>query len=190
MPDSATEPIGIGEPETPDRDGAFPRLDDEQSGPIPRAGHGERGRSGEVLFAAGDEGSDFFVIESGAVAIVQGRRGEPGDRRPRPASLPGRAQLLTGQRLYLSAVVATPGEVIQVPVEKLRQIVAEDKPLSDIILGAFIARRSILIDAGTGIKLIGSRFSPDPGACASSWSATACPTSGSISRTTRRPTRC
>jgi thioredoxin reductase (NADPH) len=51
--------------------------------------------------------------------------------------------------------------VIQIPVERLREIVAEDKTLSDLILGAFIARRSILIDVGTGIKLIGSRFSPD-----------------------------
>jgi thioredoxin reductase (NADPH) len=51
--------------------------------------------------------------------------------------------------------------VIQVPLEKLREIVDEDKTLSDLILGAFIARRSILIGAGTGIKLIGSRFSPD-----------------------------
>ena len=37
--------------------------------------------------------------------------------------------------------------MIQVPVEKLRELVAEDKMLSDIILGAFMARRSILIDA-------------------------------------------
>ena len=51
--------------------------------------------------------------------------------------------------------------MIQVPVERLREIVAEDKTLSDVILGAFIARRAILIDVGTGIKLIGSRFSPD-----------------------------
>jgi thioredoxin reductase (NADPH) len=43
----------------------------------------------------------------------------------------------------------------------LRQIVAENKTLSDVILGAFIARRAILIDVGTGIKLIGSRFSSD-----------------------------
>ena len=47
------------------------------------------------------------------------------------------------------------------PLDKLREIVDEDKTLSDIILGAFMARRSILIDVGTGIKLIGSRFSPD-----------------------------
>ena len=69
--------------------------------------------------------------------------------------------MLTGQRLYLTGVVRERGEVIQVPIEKLRELVDEDKTLSDLILGAFIARRSILIDAGTGIKLIGSRFSPD-----------------------------
>ena len=51
--------------------------------------------------------------------------------------------------------------MIQVPLDRLREIVTEDKTLSDVILGAFMARRSILIDVGTGIKLIGSRFSPD-----------------------------
>jgi thioredoxin reductase (NADPH) len=51
--------------------------------------------------------------------------------------------------------------VIQIPIATLREIVDEDKVLSDLILGAYMARRSILIDAGTGIKLIGSRFSPD-----------------------------
>jgi thioredoxin reductase (NADPH) len=117
---------------------------------------------GEVLFAAGDAGSDFFVVESGAVAIVQGYGEEN-----RVIALHGRHRflgelsLLTGQRLYLSAVVRDAGEVIQVPVEQLGEIVAEDKGLSDLILGAFIARRAILIDVGTGIKLIGSRFSPD-----------------------------
>jgi thioredoxin reductase (NADPH) len=118
--------------------------------------------AGEVLFAAGDAGSDFFVIESGAVAIVQGLGQENrviavhGQHR-----FLGELGLLTGQRLYLSGVVRDAGQVIQVPVERLREIVAEDKTLSDLILGAFIARRAFLIDVGTGIKLIGSRFSPD-----------------------------
>src|SRR4029078_10999595 len=40
-------------------------------------------------------------------------------------------------------------------------IVGEKETLSNMILGAFIARRSILIGVGTGIKLIGSRLSPD-----------------------------
>jgi thioredoxin reductase (NADPH) len=118
--------------------------------------------AGEVLFRAGAVGENFYVVESGAVAIVQGYGAEN-----RVIALHskhrflGEMSLLTGQRLYLSGVVRDPGEVIEVPVDRLREIVAEDKGLSDVILGAFIARRSILIDVGTGIKLIGSRFSPD-----------------------------
>jgi thioredoxin reductase (NADPH) len=156
------EPIGAGVPETPNRDGAFPRLDDDQRARLRKLGRVRAVESGEVLFAAGDESSDFFVIESGAVAIVQGLGEENrviaihGAHR-----FTGELSLIIGQRLYLSAVVRDAGEVIQIPLDKLREIVDEDKALGDLILGAFIARRSILIDAQTGTKLIGSRFSPD-----------------------------
>jgi thioredoxin reductase (NADPH) len=159
---SVKDVIGAGVAETADRDGAFPRLDDEQRARFRKLGRLRAVEPGEVLFAAGDPGSDFFVIESGAVAIVQGLGQEN-----RVIGVHGRHRflgelgLLAGQRLYLSGVVRDAGEVIQVPVEKLREVVAEDKTLSDLVLGAFIARRSILIDLGTGIKLIGSRFSPD-----------------------------
>ena len=61
-----------GVPETVDRDGAFPRLDEDQRARLRELGRVRTVEPGEVLFAAGDEGSDFFVIESGAVAIVQG----------------------------------------------------------------------------------------------------------------------
>jgi thioredoxin reductase (NADPH) len=157
-----TEPIGAGVAEAVDRDGAFPRLDENQRARLRELGRVRTVESGEVLFAAGDESSDFFVIESGAVAIVQGLGEEnrviaiQGAHR-----FLGELSLLIGQRLYLSGVVRDPGEVIQIPLDKLREIVDEDKALSDLILGAFIARRAILIDVGTGIKLIGSRFSPD-----------------------------
>ena len=159
---AATQPIGAGVAETVDRDGAFPRLDEDQRARLRELGRVRAVETGEVLFAAGDESSDFFVIESGAVAIVQGLGEEnrviaiQGAHR-----FLGELSLIIGQRLYLTGVVRDPGEVIQVPLEKLREIVDEDKALSDLILGAFMARRSILIDVGTGIKLIGSRFSPD-----------------------------
>ncbi len=157
-----TQPIGAGVAEAIDRDGAFPRLDESQRAKLRELGRVRAVEPGEVLFAAGDESSDFFVIESGAVTIVQGLGAENrviavhGQHR-----FLGELSLITGQRLYLSGIVRDPGEVIQVPLDKLREIVTEDKTLSDVILGAFMARRSILIDVGTGIKLIGSRFSPD-----------------------------
>ena len=117
---------------------------------------------GEVLFAAGDEDADFFVIESGGVVIVQGH-GEENQVIAvyGPHQFVGELSLVTGQRLYLSAVVRDAGQVIQIPLERLREVVADDPALSDVILGAFIARRQLLIDVGTGIRLIGSRFSPD-----------------------------
>ncbi len=154
--------IGAGVPETADRDGAFPRLDEEQRARLRSLGRVREVESGDVLFRAGAETSDFFVIESGAVAIVQGLGEENRVIAVHGAGrFAGELSLLIGQRLYLSGVVRDAGEVIQVPLETLREIIDEDKTLSDLILGAFMARRSILIDVGTGLKLIGSRFSPD-----------------------------
>jgi thioredoxin reductase (NADPH) len=155
-------PMGAGVPESVNRDGAFPRLDADQRRRLRALGGLRPVQSGDVLFSAGDAATDFFVIESGAVAIVQGA-----GRENRVIAVHGQHRflgelgMLIGQRLYLSGIVRDPGEVIQVPLEELRRIVAQDKALSDVILGAFFARRSILIDAGAGIRLIGSRFSTD-----------------------------
>jgi thioredoxin reductase (NADPH) len=157
-----TAQIAEGMPESPERDGAFPRLDEGQLARLRGLGEVRDVEPGDVLFAEGDATSDFFVIESGVVAIVQGYGKENrviavhGGGR-----FLGELSMLTGQRLYLSGVVRDPGKVIAIPLEKLRELVDEDKTLSDMILGAYMARRSILIDAETGIKLIGSRFSPD-----------------------------
>ena len=158
MSAGAGSPIGAGASETPDRDGAFPRLNESQLERLRSLGVVRSVEPGDILFAEGDQASDFFVIETGAAVIVQGY-----GRENRVIAVHGAGRFLgelstlTGQRLYLSGVVRDPGAVIQVPVEKLREIVDEDKTLSDLILGAFIARRSILIDIGTGIKLTDSR---------------------------------
>lgn len=154
--------IGAGVAEAVNRDGAFPRLDDDQRERLRKLGRVRTVEPGEVLFSAGDADSNFFVVESGAVAIVQGLGHENRVIAIHgPHRFLGELGMLTGQRLYLSGVVRDAGEVIEVPLGRLREILSEDKALIDLILGAFIARRSILIDVGTGIKLIGSRFSPD-----------------------------
>jgi thioredoxin reductase (NADPH) len=158
----ADAPLGAGVEEPPDRNGAFPRLGEEQRAKLRTVGTLRTVKPGEVLFHEGEENYDFFVVESGAVAIVQGYGAE--NRvvavHARHRFL-GELNLLTGTRVFLTAVVRDGGEVIQVPVTALRAIVADDEELSNIILGAFIARRSILIEAGAGIKLLGSRYSQD-----------------------------
>jgi thioredoxin reductase (NADPH) len=157
-----TEPLGVGVEEPPDRNGAFPRLDDAQRARLLAVGELRKVVQGEVLFKDGDDSYDFFVIESGAITIVRGL----GDENHVIAvhglhRFLGELNLLTGGRVYLSAVVRDAGEVIQVPVANLRRLVAEDEELSNLILRAYMARRSILIEVGGGVRVIGSRYSVD-----------------------------
>jgi thioredoxin reductase (NADPH) len=157
-----TVPLGIGLEEPPDRNGAFPRLNDDQRARLLAVGELRKVVPGEVLFTDGDDSYDFFVVESGAVAIVRGL----GDENHviavhGPHRFLGELNLLTGGRVYLSGVVRDAGEVIQVPIENLRRLVADDEELSNLILRAFMARRSILIEVGGGVRVIGSRYSLD-----------------------------
>jgi thioredoxin reductase (NADPH) len=63
--------------------------------------------------------------------------------------------------MYLTAVVRQDGEVLEVPREKLKEVVTEEPDLSDTILNAFHARRDYLMRAGVGLRIIGSRHAAD-----------------------------
>ena len=118
--------------------------------------------AGEVLFREGDLDYDFFVVEAGCVAIVQGYGIEDSVIAvPRPGRFLGELNLLDRCAAPASAIVRDAGSVIQVPVAELTRLVAANEDLSNLILRAFLARRAILIDRGAGIRLIGSRFSRD-----------------------------
>jgi hypothetical protein len=47
------------------------------------------------------------------------------------------------------------------PVNDLREVVRDEPALSDLILHAFLRRRSRLISAGGGVEIIGRRTSPE-----------------------------
>ncbi len=156
------EPIGAGMAEPIDRNGAFPRLTEEQRARLRTVGRTRAVESSEVLFREGDDGYDFFAVESGAIAIVEGYGHENRVIAVHgPHRFLGEINLIAGSPAYLSAVVRDAGEVIQVPAAALRKLLAEDEELSNLILRAFMSRRSILIDIGAGVKVIGSRFSQD-----------------------------
>jgi thioredoxin reductase (NADPH) len=118
---------------------------------------------GEVLFADGDESYDLIVLLAGTADLVEGH-GTPGATVVAsygPSQFLGEIGMLTGQRAFLSAVATSPGRVLAVPVEQLRRVIAQEAGLSDLILRTFLLRHSILMNRGTGLILIGSRFSPD-----------------------------
>src|ERR1700749_4210078 len=58
-------------PETPDLQGAYPRLSDAQVAALARQGRHRVTQPGEVLFAEGDRDCDFVVVLAGRVASVE-----------------------------------------------------------------------------------------------------------------------
>jgi thioredoxin reductase (NADPH) len=116
---------------------------------------------GEVLFREGDQ-YDFCVVLDGLVEVVTGS-GE--DERRIAVHGPGRflgeLNLLIGGAALMSAIVREPGEVLVVPAERLREMVSADPALGDLILRAYLARRSLLIGLGAGAKIVGSHYSPE-----------------------------
>ena len=84
--------------------------------------------------------------------------------------------MLTGLRVFVSARVVKAGEVVVVPRERLRQLMATKPQLGDTILAAFVARRTLLLTgAASAIRVIGFQFNRSSFGSASSWRGTACP---------------
>ena len=142
---------------------AFPTLDDSELAVLEVLGSRRSVSVGEYLFREGDATYDFYVILSGAAEIVV--RSDEEERivaRHGPGRFLGELNLMTGQRVYLSARVVEPGEVIVVPRVALQHVIATKPSLGDTILAAFLARRSgLLSSASAAIRVVGSQFSPE-----------------------------
>jgi thioredoxin reductase (NADPH) len=144
--------------ETPDLSGAFPRLDDAQVAALADRGERRAVRAGDVIYREGERADEFIVVLEGLVAMVEG---DEELAVHGPGRFLGEVSLLTGQAAVLTAIVREPGEVLAVPVERLREAVAEDARLGDLIVRAFLTRRSLLVELGAGFRIIGSRFDAD-----------------------------
>jgi thioredoxin reductase (NADPH) len=155
--------IGDRVEETPDLQGAHPRLSEAQIAALAALGHRRATRPGEILFRQGQRDCDFFTVLAGHVVIVDGH-GTPEERvigvHGRGRFL-GELSLLTGEASFYTAVAADDGEVLVVPVGRLRGLIADDPAFGDLVLRAYLLRRSILIGLGAGLRIVGSRYSPD-----------------------------
>jgi thioredoxin reductase (NADPH) len=127
-----------------------------------RIGEVRRVQAGDVLFREGDSGGGFFVILSGRVKLCDHQAGVEREllswgAREFAAGL----GLLTGERSFTTAVVVVPGEVLVVPVAKVQRVISRDQVLGDLIVRTMLARRDWVLNARTGLRIIGSRSQPD-----------------------------
>lgn len=140
---------------------ASPRLGDELFARLLTYGTPQETHRGDVLFRPGDEDVDMIVVDRGSVEVV----------RTATADVPaatvavvdaggfvGELNLLTGQNTYLLGRVRESGRVYRVPPERLRQLMANDVELSDIVFKALIARRELLqrSTAALAVEIIGT----------------------------------
>ncbi len=147
---------------TADIHGAYPRLTDDQIAILKSCGQERQVREGEQLFRAGERSEEFFVVLSGTVAVVEGNDDQEHIVRLHgPHSFLGELGVLEGQTAFVSAVVNTPGEVLAVGSAALRDLLSREPALGNVILRAYLLRRTMLVGAGTGFRIIGSAFSPD-----------------------------
>ncbi len=124
------------------------------------AEHGEERRAdkGDVLFSVGDRSYPLIAIIEGEVSVRDASGAEI--IRHGPAGFLGETNLLSGQTVFLTAVVTEPMRYVAVEREQLRTLLFEDSALSDVLLTTFMARREALQGRdGIGVEIVGPHSS-------------------------------
>lgn len=142
---------------------AFPRLSPEQIESLKQWGRIRSVKAGDILFEEGCQGYAFYVVLSGAVEILEGYNKQPHRITVhRAGEFVGDADLLSGRSSLVTAQVIESGEVLQLDTDAIRKVVSELPEISEVLLRAFMMRRTLLMneDNYEGIEIIGSRYSP------------------------------
>jgi thioredoxin reductase (NADPH) len=120
--------------------------------------------AGDVLCAAGEQISNFFVVLEGVVEVVSAD-GTSVIAEHGAGGFTGELNLLTGQRAYFTSRMRAPGRILAMPGSAFHRMMTSKPDVADAIFRALVARREFLRSGGGGLKgavrIIGSRFSPE-----------------------------
>ncbi len=146
-----------------DRRGAFPTLGAAELEILRARGTERDVAAGDVLYREGDATYPFIVLLEGRVEVFAafGTDDERTIATHEPGGFLGELNLLTGQGVFVTGVATEPSRVLELEVSELRSVLAEEPTLSELILRAFLLRRSLLQGEGVGLRLVGSRYSTD-----------------------------
>ena len=137
---------------------ASPLLSPSQLAALAEIGEERSAPVGELLYRVGDRTYPFIAILEGEVAIVDAGGNEL--IRHGPSGFLGELNLLSGQTVFVNALVTEPLRYIAVERDALRSLLNEDGPLSDLVLSTFISRREALQSVqGIGLEIVGPHAS-------------------------------
>jgi len=146
-----------------DRDVAFPVLSTSDIDALIPRGHIRIMRAGDILWEEGDRDLCFNVVLEGAVEITGHQKGVLQTVVVHHAGqFTGDVDVLSGRAVLVGGRVIEDSRILQLTTAELRRAVGELPDLGEIILKAFLMRRTLLIGKGIeAVRIIGSRFSPD-----------------------------
>jgi thioredoxin reductase (NADPH) len=137
---------------------ASPTLSPSQLATLAEIGEERTAAVGDALFRVGDRTYPFIAILEGEVAILDAAGQEI--IRHRASGFLGELNLLSGQTVFLTAVVTQDLRYIAVDRQDLKTLLFDDAPLSDLLLSTFIARREALERwDGIGLEIVGPHTS-------------------------------
>jgi thioredoxin reductase (NADPH) len=144
-----------------DQDKLFPKLSPAQIARIELLGRRRPIARGDVLMDIGDRSLAFFVVLKGEIEVLrQSETGEALIVTLRAGQFSGEANVLTGRRAIARLSVSEDGEVIELSRDQLLGLIQTDTELSEILMKAFILRRTELISQHfSDVVLIGSMHS-------------------------------
>ena len=133
---------------------ASPLLSPPQLAALAAIGEERSAPVGELLYGVGDRIYPFIAILEGEVAIVDAAGNEL--VRHGASGFLGELNLLSGQTVFVNALVVEPLRYIAVERGAFRSLLNEDGPLSDLVLSTFISRREALQSVqGIGLEIVG-----------------------------------
>lgn len=139
---------------------AWPKLGPAVVEQLRAAGYTRDIAAGDVLFELGQDHYDLVYIESGSVAIVD-RADDRVVTEIMAGDFVGELGMLMGQRTFYAGVAASPGRVITVTVDRLRDLIATVPEVGDPVITAFAARRRLLASwEEGGLVIVGDAVDP------------------------------
>ena len=138
----------------------YPAFSDDELATLRRYGTVRQTTAGQVLLSPADDVYYLIFVLSGSVEVTDHSRG----RSVLLAQLghgqfAGELSLLTGQRPSGTARVIAGGEIIVVAPGQLRELLAREAELAEVLMAAFIARRRRRISqkaSSAVVELIGT----------------------------------
>ncbi|HEX4053338.1 MAG TPA: FAD-dependent oxidoreductase [Tepidisphaeraceae bacterium] len=139
---------------------AFPRLDESELAALKPLAVPCFFEDGQTVFHVGDADTDLFVVESGAIEVLNPSNENRHIATHGPGDFSGDIDVLTRRPIIVNGVARGQTHLMRVTGGRLREVLNKLPKISEKLLIAFQERRRLLTEAGLlGLRVVG------PGKC-------------------------